>query len=466
MPVDSLFLLLFLFAIAAWCGLGYCYWQRGRHLRRETADRIKAEQQGLRVPELEQRLQEQQARLEALRADCARLQALLEAAEQNQKVWEQARRQLGDAFKAMSADALHSNNEQFLKLARSSLERYQSGAQQELQSRQEAINKLVQPVQESLEKFNVRVNDLEKAREGAYRELSERIRGLTEHSNRLQAETAQLSGALRSPVARGKWGEAQLKRILELSGMLEHCDFTVQKSVTATDGSQRRPDVLVLLPDGGRIAVDAKTPLDAYLCASKETDEARRLQYLDEHAQRVRETVRELSRKAYWEQIQPAPSLVLLYLPGESFYQAALQQDAGLLQSGVEQRVLLTGPTALLAVLSAVALAWREWRVQQNAQEISRLGAELYDRILKLNEHWSDTGKHLDRAVQSYNRSVASLERRVLVSARRFQQMGATSARQELTTPASLDTVPRDPQLTAPAGLAVDEADPATEDTQ
>jgi DNA recombination protein RmuC len=421
-----------------------------------------------RASDLAARLEERSARIAALdvelaaagaesaaaRAGEARLEAALAseraASAEKLAVVHAAETALREAFQALSAKALQDNNQAFLALAKSALGEFQQRAAGDLEHRRQAIDALVKPISESLDRVGAQLQTVEKERVGAYSALSEQVQALALGQQQLQGETANLVRALRTPSVRGRWGEMQLRRVVELAGMLPHCDFHEQQTVATEDG-RRRPDLIVQLPGGRHVVVDAKAPLLAYLDAVEATDDdALRDANLKEHARQVRDHVAALGAKTYWAQFQPSPELVVMFLPAETFLNAALQHDPTLIEFAAIKRVVLASPTSLIALLYAVAHGWQQQAVAENVFELSRLGRDLYDRLRTMVAHFEQMRRGLNTATTAYNDAMGSLEKRVLVAARRFQELNAGAP--DIPTVAPLE--PARQRLT---GLAADE---------
>jgi len=396
----------------------------------------------------------------------AELEGERRAAQERKDSFKQAADELAEKFKALSRDALKDNNQSFLELAHSTLQKFQTGAKGELELKQKAIDELVRPLKESLQRVDSKIGELEKTRAGAYSELREQVKALATSQVQLQTETGNLVNALRAPHVRGRWGEIQLRRVVELAGMLQYCDFVEQATVVTEDG-RIRPDVIVRLPGNRTIVIDAKVPFDAFYESISTKDEQIRGARLKDHARLVRTHIGSLSKKSYWESVQPTPEFVLLFLPGETFYSAALEIDPKLIEDGVGQNVLIATPTTLIALLKAVSYGWRQEQMATNANEVSKLGKDLYDRLRTFTNYFADIGKGLDRALEAYNRGVGSLEARVLVTARKFKERGAIGGEEiEIMEPVdkssralSLDEGGLFPELVA------GEAEPADDDS-
>lgn len=408
------------------------------------------------------RLREQEAGLRSEKAELkTRLEESQKAAEEKFATLRDAREQLAESFRAVSAEALQSNNQVFLDLARQSLTNVTSGAETDLEGRQKAIDEMVKPLRESLERVQSNIQEMEQARAATHASITEQVRALVSTQDLLRNETANLVNALRTPSVRGRWGELQLRRVAELAGMSSYCDFEEQRSVQ-TDNGRLRPDMIIRLPNEREVVVDAKVSLKAFLEAVDTADEAARGEKLREHAAQVRAHVERLGAKGYWSQFERAPEFVVAFLPGESFFSAALEHDKGLLEYGVERNVILATPTTLIALLKAVAHGWRQERLTRNAQEISHLGRSLYARLKSFTHHMDDVGKSLARSVNGYNRAVGSLESRVLVSARRFQELGA-GTNGKIASAEPVDTFPRS-LAAAQEAVSADYAEPPVAD--
>jgi len=451
--VMSIFMLLagvLIGAIAVWFVLRTKASQSYETARSESIGQFAALQERLAGREqalfkLQEAFDKEVVERERLREQSANLKADLEgerrAAQERKESFKQAAGELTEKFKALSRDALKDNNQSFLELARATLERFQETAKGDLESRQKAIDQLVKPLKESLDKVDGKIGELEKVRAGAYSELREQVKTLATSQLQLQSETGNLVKALRAPHVRGRWGEIQLRRVVELAGMLQYCDFVEQETVATEDG-RIRPDLIVRLPGNRTIVVDAKVPFDAFYESISTTDDDIRSARLKDHARLVRTHIGSLSKKSYWESVQPTPEFVLLFLPGETFYSAALEHDPKLIEDGVGLGVIIATPTTLIALLKAVSYGWRQEQMAANAQEVSKLAKDLYDRLRTFTNYFADIGRGLDRALESYNKGVGSLEARVLVTARKFKERGAIAG-EEIETLEPIDKAAR-----------------------
>jgi DNA recombination protein RmuC len=353
-----------------------------------------------------------------------------------------ARGDRANEFEALSARALRDAQETFLQLAKTELGKHHITSREELEKRQQAVEQIVKPIAESLSKVDGKLEQLERARRETHGSLSAQLRSVTETQERLRTETANLVTALRSPHTRGRWGEIQLRRVCEMAGMIDRCDFVEQSSMES-DGGRLRPDVVVQLPGGKNVVVDAKAPLEAYLSAVEAKDPDQRTACLELYGRHIRDHVNKLSQKAYWSQFSSSPEFVVMFLPGEALFSAALEEVPGLIEEGVAQKVLITTPTSLIAVLRAVHYGWRQEKVAESARAVSDLGRELHTRLGVLVGHFMKLGRSLEGSVKAYNETVGSLESRVLVTARKLSDHGAAAGDSELPEPQQIETATR-----------------------
>jgi DNA recombination protein RmuC len=377
-----------------------------------------------------------QTQADELRRSLAGQQAVLASAESR----------LGDAFRSLASEALAANNQGFLALANEKLGATRRETEASLEARQQAIEAMVKPVRESLDKVDGKIQQIERERGQAYGQLTELVRHMAGTQERLHAETGNLTRALRAPAVRGRWGEIQLKRVVEIAGMIEHCDFGQQQTLVGDDGGRLRPDLVVKMPAGRRVVVDAKVPLEAYLDAIEATDEDERRDRLIAHAGQVRAHILKLGAKSYWTGLDDTPEFVVMFLPSEGIYSAALEQSPSLIEEGVARKVLIATPTTLIALLQTVHLGWRQEKLAESARKISEQGRVLHDRLGTLVEHWGKLGGALGRVTEHYNAAVASFEARVMPSVRKLEELGAGSAK----TVADLEPVDTRPRPLLP----------------
>lgn len=345
------------------------------------------------------------------------------ATEEKLQLLEKAKERLTDTFQAISASALKNSQESFLGLAKATLGNYQEAAKQDLELRQKEVKQIVEPVRESLERYDRQVQEMERMREKAYGGLSQQVQSLAATQQQLQKETANLVKALRTPQVRGRWGEITLRRVAELAGMLKYCDFFEQETRESEQG-RLRPDMIVRLPNDKQIVVDSKVPLLAYLEAMEADTDNERTTRLITHSRQIQAHMNKLAQKTYWEQFQPTPEFVVLFIPGENFFSSALEHNPALIEEGVSKGVILATPTTLISLLKAVAFGWRQETMTKSAEAISLLGRELYERISTMTEHLERLGRSIEKSVATYNQVVGSFERRVLASARKFGDLG------------------------------------------
>ena len=420
-------------------GLLFFLWMREHHRRKSAELKLSfALELNQKIPALEEALKQKEE-------ECRIFLTNQTIAEEKLLMLQQAEEQLKNAFHALSAEALEKNNRSFLDLAKTSLEKFQEGAKGDLDKRQTAIVEMLSPVKESLHKLDQGMRQIEKERKGDQESLKVQIHSLFENEKVLKQETSNLVKALRSPLTRGRWGEIQLKRVVELAGMLNHCDFFEQQQEIG-DSGRLRPDLIVRLPGGRQVIIDAKVPLEAYLEAIHSEDEIVRMQRFKDHARQVRAHIYALGKKAYWEHFQPTPEFVILFLPAETFFSAALEHDPSLIEIGAEQNVILATPTTLIALLRAVSYGWKQENLTRQVEKLHDLGQELYKRLADMNSHFSKMGKSLASAVENYNKGIGSLETRVLVTARKFKEMDVMPSQIEIEEVESIEKIPRELQ--------------------
>ncbi len=360
----------------------------------------------------------------------AKYEAELKAADDKLKLLEEARDSLKDSFKALSADALSKNNESFIKLAEENLKKHQQSAKDDLEKRQQAITKTVEPVSQTLKAFSDRVNKIEERRIESEGGIKKELQKLSEMHLRLDQSTSSLVQALRAPQVRGQWGEMHLRRTVEMAGMINYCDFEEQSSVETEEGQRQRPDMLIRLPNERRVVVDSKVPIAAYLDALETDSIEVQSERMQAHARHLRTHIKDLSTKAYWSQFENAPEFVVLFVPNEAIFSAALEEDPSLIELGVENKVILATPTTLIALLKAVAYGWQQEAITREAKEIASLGKEIYDRLSVVIGHFVKLGKSIDQSVGNYNKAMNSVDSRLMVTARKFESLESASSEQ------------------------------------
>ena len=357
----------------------------------------------------------------------AKYEAEIKAADDKLKLLEEARDRLKDSFKALSADALSKNNESFIKLAEENLKKHQQSAKDDLEKRQQAITKTVEPVSQTLKTFSERVNKIEERRIESEGSIKKELQKLSEMHLRLDQSTSSLVQALRAPQVRGQWGEMHLRRTVEMAGMINYCDFEEQSSVETDEGQRQRPDMLIRLPNERRVVVDSKVPIAAYLDALETDSSEVQSERMKAHARHLRTHIKDLSTKAYWSQFDNAPEFVVLFIPNEAIFSAALEEDPSLIELGVENKVILATPTTLIALLKAVAYGWQQEAITREAKEIAALGREIYDRLSVVIGHFVKLGKSIDQSVGNYNKAMNSVDSRLMVTARKFESLESAS---------------------------------------
>ena len=374
-----------------------------------------------------------QRRIAQLKQENTTLTTTLEinekAALEKQAAYDSDRKQLSETFASLSGQALKNNTEQFLSLAQEKLKQFNIEAQGDLEKKEQAIEHIIKPIKQALEKTEKQLHAIERERKEAYGSISKHLESMTQTQQMLHGETRNLAQALRRPEVRGQWGELTLKRLVELAGMAPHCDFYEQEHTQTEDGAIR-PDMIIRMPGGREIVVDVKTPLDAYLSAVEAADDKSRDQHLQHHAKKVRERIRELASKNYWNQFKNSPDFVVLFIPGDNFLSAALDKSPELLEYALQQKVILATPTSLVALLRAIAFGWNQEIVAENAEKIRHLGEDLYKRLNTFTNHLAKLGKTITSSVDNYNSAVGSFQRQLIPGARKFSEMGISASKE------------------------------------
>ena len=399
-----------------------------------------------RIPDLERTIDDLRERMREADRENAQLATMLKAERQNHVARVEQLTTIGteleNKFAALASEALGKNRQDFLALVSERFEKHNEAANQDLEKRQKEIETLVKPLGENLDKFERKVEQIEKDRKGAYERISEVVESLKHGQMHLHTETARLVQALRQPKTRGRWGEHQLRNVLEMAGMTEHVDFLEQPTIQGENG-QLRPDVIIRVPGGKSIIVDAKTPLDAYLAGVEAPDADARERHVARHARQVRQHIRNLASQEYWKALPGSPDFVVMFIPGEAFFAAAIESDPALFELAVRQRVLISTPTTLIALVKAIAYGWQQETLAANARTVQKLGGELFQRLSVFRKHMGDLGQALRQTVDRYNKGVGTLEGRILPAARKFEPLGVVARGTEIPVLEPVTLAPR-----------------------
>jgi len=375
-----------------------------------------------------------------------KLETEKQAIQNNIQQFDEQKKQLIEKFESLSNQVLKQNSDDFLKLAQQNLNQYQQQAKHELDKKENAFSEMIKPIRDTIEKTRSQLHDMEKERKQAHGSLSKHLENMAVAQNVLNTETRNLVQAFRRPEVRGQWGEMTLKRLAELAGLVEHCDFSEQTTVHDEEGARLRPDMIVRLPAGREIIVDSKTPLDAYLDAIEASTDGEKEIALNRHLKHVKQRIKELASKAYWHQFSQSPDFVVLFIPGDQFLNAALDLDRSLIEDALKNKVILATPTSFVALLRAIAFGWRQESLAENASHIKKLGEEMYGRMATFTENLSKVGKSLDQSVAHYNKAVASLTTRIMPSAKKFKELGIETKKQ-LNSPEPIEKTSRNIDL-------------------